>query len=212
MRRFPLLIIAVFFIDCHQSAKINGRNLSDTLEILKKKADFKPLNPTEAYNFINKYYLPRLDTTRTKRKILMYALKNIDFNERYKMHKGAMESEYAGNKNTWIPPANLSPQSFLDKKFIWNAKMLLNTEVIEDSLLLIRNPKLVMPLKKWRKKYGYGYMVISYPQYNPNTKILVFREWIENYDECGTGREREFWFTRIPGGWKVCDDITSLRL
>ncbi|SHN10070.1 hypothetical protein [Mucilaginibacter sp. OK098] len=206
MRRLSLLIIGVFFIGCHAPTKINGRSLSDTLQILKKKADFKPLNPTEAYNFINKYYLPRLDTMPTKRQLYIYPINGIDFKKRFNDIKRALEAKYSGDtsiKANTTPP----PLPAIDKSLVFNSKIFLNTRVIADTPTAGKKVADitfdVANVKAWHKKFGYGYMCISYPQYNANTNILVIREWLENYDWCGTGRERVFYYKKIPGGWRA---------
>ncbi|HEY4326985.1 MAG TPA: hypothetical protein VGN20_23565 [Mucilaginibacter sp.] len=178
--------------------------MKDTIEVIRKLADFRPLNLEDTYDFINRYYLPRLDTMPTKRKIFLYPINGVDFKEVFNYHKTKLEKEYAGDTNTkmqnLIPPP---PQIFNDKTFSWNSKRLINTKIIADTTFLTNYTKELKHIDIWHQKYGYGYMCISYPQYNSHTKRLVIREWTENNSFCGTGRERKFYFTRIPGGWKA---------
>lgn len=192
-------------IGCNYSSKIKEKRLKDTLEALKKLSDFRPLNSNEAYDFINRYYLPRLDTMPTKRKIFIYPLSGIDFKEIFKQEKVKLERKYYSGdtiekkSNVFFAP----PSVFFYKSFSWDSKRLLNTKVIADTAISIEYAKELKNHKIWHQKYGFGYMCISYPQYNPYTKRLVIREWIEDDDWCGTGRLKKFWFNKVRGGWKA---------
>jgi hypothetical protein len=140
----------------------------------------------------------------TNRKIFIYALNGTDFTEVYIRNKAKLEKEYS--LDTTIKTQNVifaPPPIFFNKKVKWDSKRLLNTKVIADTVILMDNAKILRDFKAWHNKYGFGYMCISYPQYNSNTKRLVLREWIENDDWCGTGRERKFYFTRVLNGWKA---------
>ncbi len=181
--------------------------MKDTLEILKKESDFKPLNSADAYKFINQYYLPRLDTLPTKRKIFIYALNGIDFKKIFKRDKAKLEKQYSGNaeNNTFDLDSNppLPPPIFYNKSFRWNDKRLLNTKVIADTTMSANNYAELRNITSWRSKYGAGYIWLSCPQYNTYTRRLVIREWVDDGDFfCGTGKLKLFWFTRIDGGWK----------
>ncbi len=171
---------------------------------MRKLSDFKPLNTVEAYDFINKYYLPRLDTMPTKRKIFIYALNGVDFKGIFNRNKAILKREYS--EDTAVKAKKINPppppQILFDKKFCWDSKRLLNVTIIADTAILMDNAKILRDFRAWHKKYGYGYMCISYPQYNPNTKRLILREWEENDDWCGTGRERKFYFTKTLNGWR----------
>jgi hypothetical protein len=203
MRRLIFVLFSILFIGCNHSSQIKGRSLNDTLEAIKKLSDFKPLNQADAYDFINRYYLPRLDTLPTKRKIFLFALNGVDFKGYFKEYKDKLQREYAGDTTIKAPPINLFPPTRFNKKFSWDSRRLLKTKIIADTEVLMDNAKILKDFKAWHNVYGGGYMCISYPQFNSNTKRLVLREWLENRDQCGTGRERKFYFTRIPGGWKA---------
>ena len=205
MRRLIFILFPILFAACNHSSQINGRSLNDTLETLKKLSDFKPLNQADAYDFINQYYLPRLDTLPTKRKIFLYPLNGVDFREAYNRDKAKLEKEYSGDTTIKTQSVVFAPPSiFFNKQVKWDGKRFLNTKVIADTAILINNGSELRDFNGWHHKYGWGYMCISYPQYNAHTKRLLIREWVEDGDWiCGTGRGRNFWFTRIPGGWKA---------
>jgi hypothetical protein len=203
-----IIILAIFCFGCNHSNQLKSEQLKDTIEKLRKRADYRPLNTDEAYDFINKYYLPRLDTMPTKRKIFIYALTGKNFKETFDRDKAAIEGKYSDdrgrNNKIVIEP---SPPAFLDKSYIWDSKKLINTNVIADTGMLKiyehSKHREIEEIKAWHKKFGFGYMIISYPQFNPNTKRLLIKEWIENSDWCGAGRERTLGFTKVSGGWKA---------
>jgi hypothetical protein len=211
MRRLVLFFILLdLFIGCKHSSELKAQRLADTLAALRKICDFKPLDSADAYAFINKYYLPRLDTLRTMRKIFIHPIDGVDFNELFKNDKTQLENEYAEDsthkvsKAALIPPP--PPSVIFNKKFSWDSKKLLNTIIIKNETSLNAGSSVresIDSVKAWHHRYGYGFMYISYPQYNSHTKRLVLREYLENNGWCGTGRERKFWFTKVPGGWKA---------
>jgi len=207
MRKLIFIVVAVLITACRPPVRINGRTLSDTLEILKKKSDFRPLDSVEAYDFLNKYYLPRLDTMPTKRQIFIYPLNGVDFNKRLQSNKAALEFKYAGDTVIKVGKPPLPPSLTIDRSVTFNSQKLPGTRVVADTLMNTKTQGSMaydaISVRAWHKKFGYGYMCISYPQYNANTKILVLREWLVNYTSCGTGRERIFNYKRIAGGWET---------
>ncbi|EHQ24385.1 hypothetical protein Mucpa_0185 [Mucilaginibacter paludis DSM 18603] len=61
MRMFMLFLL-MGLAGCQSAAeKKREQKLRDTIELLRKKADFKPLEKSEAYHFINQYFLPQFD-------------------------------------------------------------------------------------------------------------------------------------------------------
>jgi len=185
------------------------QQLQDTLQKLRIKLDFRPLDSAEAYAFINKYYLPGLDTTPTKRKLLIHPLTSKNYRAIFDADSARLTKQYNGDtlkkspdfKNgiVLLPPEPLSIKS--DNHVIWNKNKLNNTSLIVDAF--ISNNNLDQgSVQNWRKKIGYGYMIVSYPLYNKNNHVLVMRDWIENGDWCGTGRGRDFAYRKIPGGWQ----------
>jgi hypothetical protein len=207
MRRLYLIFFSL--LSCHHPVSIKAQRLADALATLKKKADFRPLNQDDAYAFMNRYYLPRLDSLQTRRKIFIHPLNGVDFNELFNEDSTKLEKEYASDSKRTIltavtPPP--PPSVNLNKKFSWDSKKLLKTIVIKDYVANSGNGisyDNIDSIKAWHRKYGYGYMCVSYPQYNAYTKSMVIREWVENDDWCGTGRESKFWFTRTATGWKI---------
>ncbi|NCD69602.1 hypothetical protein [Mucilaginibacter agri] len=197
MRKLFLLLIIVL-TGCHSKSDHAAQKLNDTLAKLRIMTDFRPLDSTEAYSFINKYYLPRLDTIPTGRKISITPLMGGDFKEIFERDSIRLTKEYQAKKQSieLYPP---SP-NFYDSSYRWNSKHLINTQIVAGIENLDRHS--ISNLSKWHKKYGWGYMCISYPQYNPHTNKLFIREYIENGDWCGTGRERTFFYTKTADGWK----------
>lgn len=203
-----IVLFLLLSVGCYQSSDTKFQALQDTLKKLKRNTDFRPLKINDAYKFINQYYLPQLDTKPTGRKIFEYSLLGKDFQYIYK--KKALEAEYRGDSiwikaNLNLPP--LPPGATFNGNLKWDNKKLSNTVVVSDSSYWYPNMKHrrreISSVEAWSKKYGYGFMCISYPVYNIHTKRILIREWIENADWCGTGRERAIWYKRVPDGWKV---------
>jgi len=188
---------------CHQPMSIKAKRLADTLAKLRKLSDFRPLDQEEAYAFMNKYYLPRLDSMPTKRKIFIHPLAGVDFKELFIEDSVKLQKEYEADSThkvsnaVLMPPPPPSLNTY--QKLNWDGKKLINTIVIKP---YITNSASENNIKAWHRRYGYAYMCVSYPQYNPYTKYLLVREWVENGDWCGTGRESKFWFVKTPSGWK----------
>jgi len=212
MRKLYFILFIVPLFGCYHSVSIKEQQLADTIAKLRKDFDFKPLNSEEAYAFMNKYYLPRLDSLRTKRKIFVHPLGGVDFKELFKadtvnLVKEYTDPHYKPSFRFLIPPP--PPSISLNEKYNWDNKKLLKVVIIKEpgaSDLKDISYDNINSIKAWHKKYGYGFMCVSYPQYNANTKRLIIREWIENDSFCSTGREGEFWFTKTPAGWIIKDN------
>jgi hypothetical protein len=194
-------------VGCHQPVSIKAKRLADTLAKLRKLSDFRPLDQEEAYAFMNRYYLPRLDSLPTKRKIFIHPLTGVDFKELFIEDSVKLQKEYEADSTHKVSNAAFirPPSLNLDQKFNWDNKKLINAVVIkpyttnsasENSLYNTNN------IKAWHRRYGYAYMCVSYPQYNPYTKYLLVREWVENEDFCENCIESKFWFVKTPSGWK----------
>jgi hypothetical protein len=203
----PLLLL---LLGCRHPLSVNERRLADSLAVLRKLSNFAPLSQQEAYNFLNNYYLPRLDSMPTKRKIFIHPIVGFDFKESFNEDSIKLAKEFAENSSkkdpgsAVIPPR--TPSLAFDNKFYWDSKLLSKTIVINYHVTNSNRSGFDDThdnIKAWHGRYGYGYMCISYPQYNSYSKILVMREWIENDDWCGTGRETKFCFTKTAGGWKA---------
>jgi hypothetical protein len=70
-----LLIFVVLCLSCNrEKAHYYTSAQQDTI----KMASYSRLNEKDAYDFINNYYLPRLDTLKTNRKIFIHPLKSRD--------------------------------------------------------------------------------------------------------------------------------------
>ncbi|WP_295791118.1 hypothetical protein [Mucilaginibacter sp.] len=136
MRKLAFIVVAVLLIACRPAVRINGRTLTDTLEILKKKADFRPLDSAEVYEFLNKYYLPRLDTLPTKRHVFVYPLKGRNFGHIYKNKEAEILKLYGGGKKTDTPPISYIPPALYDTTLKWDSKKFNSTNVIADDVLI----------------------------------------------------------------------------
>ncbi|MBE9664678.1 hypothetical protein [Mucilaginibacter myungsuensis] len=94
MRYLTLLIIAFSLTACHSKPGPKDKWLQDTLAELRKKADFKPLPLHEAYDFINKYYLPKLDSLPIHRTIFVHPLTGKDFQLVFKNDSALLGSKH----------------------------------------------------------------------------------------------------------------------
>jgi hypothetical protein len=197
----PLLIVLI--TGCHSKSDQVKQQLKDTLAKLRIKTDFRPLDSADAYSFINKYYLPKLDTTPTGRKIFIHPLNGMSFTKQIEIDSIMLSAKFNNDSAFLNKPIHLFPPPPLktNTNSSWNSKRLINTTLITDAMELDRHS--TSDLTAWRKKYGFGYMCISYPQYNPHTKRLIIKEYIENGDWCGTNREKQFSFKRVPRGWEA---------
>lgn len=188
-------LVAIIFVGCDNKSKLLAKKLEDTIEIIRKKTDFRPLSQNEAYSFLNKYYLPELDKSSIKRKINIYPLSGTDFKKRFEQVSSMIKNEFEGDT---LPPPLEVHNILLNKSFKWDSRRLVNTIVIIDSLKRQGNYTAV-----WHKAFGNGYMCISYPQYNPNTNILQMEQWEENQSSCGTGRQTILTYKKVPNGWQA---------
>jgi hypothetical protein len=196
-----LMLFVAFICGCKGEGKLQAeRRLADTIKELTRRADFRPLNQDEAYSFLNKYYLPGLDTLPTKRKIFIYPLAGTNFKKMLKRDIEKLTAEFdhepVRNESIYLDP----PDFPLDSNYKWDSKKLINTVVVNDDSPKLGKSKLSVVV--WHKKFGYGYMVVSYPMYNLNTKILQILQWDENFSSCGTGRDSRFFYKKTPGGWQ----------
>lgn len=199
MRRLLILIASILLVGCNQASQLKAERLRDTVEAIKNRWGFKPLVQSEAYAFINKYYLRRLDSLPTRRKIYIFPIAGEDFKRMAEIQIARLKKEYSGdtsNQVILIPPP--PPSLNVDKKFKWDFSKLPGTTIIDYNA----SKGISGDIAAFRRRYGYGYMCISYPQYNAFTKRLVISEWLENGDWCGTGRDRTLSYSKIPGGWK----------
>jgi hypothetical protein len=188
---------------------VRYERLQDTLQKLKRKLDFRPLDSAEAYAFINKYYLPGLDTTLTKRRLLIHPLTSKNYQAIFDADSILLTKQYNGdtlkkssdsiNEIVLLPPEPLSIKS--DNRVIWNKHKLDKASLIIDTFIS-NNDFNQESIQNWRKKVGYGYMMVSYPLYNKNTHVLVIHDWIENGDWCGTSSGHDISYHKIPGGWQ----------
>ncbi|WP_295673501.1 hypothetical protein [uncultured Mucilaginibacter sp.] len=212
MRKLYLILFSLSLFSCHHAVSIKAQRLADALAVLKRNSEFRPLNKDDAYDFMNKYYLPRLDSLETGRKIFIHPLTGVNFKDLYiedsiKLQKGYSADSTRKFTTETRPPR--PPLLKLDDNFKWNNKKLLKAVVINDYIKTSGKDNSydnVDSIKAWHHKYGYGYMCVSYPQFNAYTKRLVIRQWVENDDWCGTGRESKFWFTRTAMGWKTLSE------
>jgi len=200
-------VALIFLSSCIHTKNVKYEQLQDTLQKLKQKLDFRPLDSAEAYAFINNYYLPRLDTMPTKRRIFIHPLIGENFDDIFKDDSIELTRQFNGDSSKEdhiLLPLKIG---FPILHSNWNQRKLKNTKVVIDTqmLTLYKQPDdtLVDKIEHWHKKFGYGYMIISYPLYNKNTGRIIMTEWIENAGSCGTGRDHKFWFKKVPCGWKA---------
>lgn len=202
MKNLFLIFLILIAFDCNNNRQ--EKVLEKKIDSLRLKADFSPMAQSEAYDFINEYYIPKLQSGLSKYKLYIHPLKGKDFTQVFKRDSVAFTLAYFG-KNTdviTIPPP-IAPILF-DTTQIWNYKKLKNIQLVTDSLLKsIYKLPINERRKAWAKNFDNGYMNISYPQYNKHSKRLVVRQWFENGDWCGTGREHFFWYSKVAGGWQL---------
>nr|WP_294943607.1 hypothetical protein [uncultured Mucilaginibacter sp.] len=205
MRNLALILCFLMVAACNTESRRQEKMLQAQLKKKRAAADFKPLGETEAYDFINRYYLPHLDTLPYKRKIFIHPITGRDFCEVFKRDSLALVKKTKGNNPNVREVITLPPTEFYDTTRKWNGSLLKNVRLIKQNEVIdisIEGDDFTRRLALWRKRFGIGYVSISYPQYNPHTKKLFFREWVEDGGWCGTGREREFLFVRVAGGWR----------
>src|SRR3569833_1618244 len=139
---------------------------------------------------------------RTGRKIYLYQLNGRDLKKLLKYDEERETKKYSGDTTMYVPPVGFAaPPSITFTKNHLNSNRLSISKIIADTSIYHETTR--SNYKLWHQKYGYGYMCISYPQYNANTGILFIKEKIENYGDCGNGRSRDFHYKRIVGGWEA---------
>ncbi|HTH82468.1 MAG TPA: hypothetical protein VL490_06015 [Mucilaginibacter sp.] len=212
-----LPLIFLFLCSCVHVNDANYQELQDTIQKLKKKTDFQPLDSAHAYDFINKYYLPLMDTLLSGRKLLLYPINGEDFTAIFKDDVIKLTAEY--NKDTatinkrskMYPPPPLGV--LFDRYHPWNENKLSNITLIADTQIYYSRADWDK-INLWDKKYaGHGYVGISYPLYNKYTNRLYLREYVirsvGGIDE--NHFENNLWFKKIPKGWKMLYNHRTIR-
>lgn len=187
-----LIWLLVFILaSCNQTKK-PGQTSADGNKEQIKQATYRYLDEDQGYDFLNKYYLPRLDSLETGRKIYIHPINKPDFLK-----------ETFRDKTKIYPPRPI----IVDSAFDWNIKKLKNVRVIlGKELKELKQYKTQDSLYSvfWKRKFGKGFIYISRPAYNQYTNRIIVREWIQNNDWCGTDRERLLSFSKTEsGGWRI---------
>jgi len=210
MRKFILLILIVL-AGCKMPQKPESKQLQDTLKIVKNKLNFKPLDSAEAYDFINKYCLPGLDTMPAKRTLLIHPLVGKDFNKILKRVSADLKEQYSSGstapKKMMVlrPP---EPIGAVDEHHSWNKSRLFGVTIITDTILNPHHQYYHInsdEIHAWRKKFPHGYVIISYPLYNSFTKQIYIKECIVYTIGAIDGNvdEKELWFKKTNNGWQA---------
>jgi hypothetical protein len=126
----PLLAI---FCSCNFNHNEQLIKLQDTIALVKKKLDYKPLDSAVCYAFINKYYLPRLDTMPTKRKLYIHPLVGKNSKVIFDDFVRRVTAEYNGDRIESKKVILRPPDPILmDTNSNWNKQRLLNVMIITD--------------------------------------------------------------------------------
>lgn len=199
----PLLL--VLMCGCMHNDKVKyDTALQDTIAKVRISGDFSPLNKMEVYDFLNRYYLPRLDTLPIKRKLLLYPINSKDFSRILK-DKITYLQEMSSKGIVVIKKKISLPLGLIfDKNHPWDKKKLSNVLFVTDTTIYHSYTN-YDTIKSWHKKYGRGYVGISYPLYNIHTKKLYIRECIIRTIGMidGNADEKELWFRKTSNGWKL---------
>lgn len=203
---FMLLLCSLLTVACQHAPTVQEKQLADTLAKLSKKAAFVPMDSTSAYKLINEAYLPRLDSLPIKRRIFFRLLKGYDFKAILKRDSAYLARKYQ-DESFNEPNMSLVPKfgnDIVDTRHSWNYNRLVNTTLIFSRVTnKIRNPN----QKDIRRIAGNGYVLLSYPQYNPNTKTALLEEVFEDefIHTCGTGLDNIVGFKQVGGKWVSMD-------
>jgi hypothetical protein len=180
MRKLTIFFVLISFVGCHHAVDIKLKKLQDSIEVLRKKIDYRPMDSAEAYDFINKYYLPRLDTLKTKRRLSLYPASGRNFKALFLSDSITLTKKY---RNETIPAevdTDFFKELYPNIHSTWNQKRFINTTLITDTIFsnqFISHHKIsIKEITAWHKKFGFGYTCISYPLYNANTKRIYMYE------------------------------------
>jgi hypothetical protein len=210
MRKLVPLIL-ILLAGCKMPQKPGSKLLQDTLAIVKNKLNFKSLDSAEAYDFINKYYLPRLDTMPAKRTLLIHPLVGRNFNETLKRISADIKAHYGSELTVSKNDAVLRPSDpigAVDEHHSWNKSRLSDVNVITDTILNPHHQYYHInsnEIHAWRKKFPHGYVIVSYPVYNSFTKWLYIKQGIVYTVGAIDGNvvEKELWFRKTNNGWQA---------
>lgn len=197
MRKILFLMI-ITLTSCHQPDNSDKPKLSTYQLEGIKRTTYKPMTEQEAYDFINQYYLPSLDSSPTKRKIYIHPINLPDLSYRFKQP----ESKDLSGHILIIPP----PPVRINTSFKWDKAKLQHIELItDDELNQFKNRfnSDTNYYQEWHHHFGIGYMSISYPAYNSYIKRIVIRQWFENHTSCGTDRDKLLYYTKTANGWRL---------
>ncbi|GAB3928758.1 hypothetical protein [Mucilaginibacter myungsuensis] len=116
-----------------------------------------------------------------------------------------MTALYSGRNTSDIklyPP----PTGLYNDTFSWEVKRFVKTKLASDSLerefFKKKDKGYLNKVIAFHKKFGAGYMMVSYPQYNAKTNKLVIEDWLEDAGWCGTGKDTKYTFEKTANGWK----------
>ena len=175
MRRLVFVFSCFISVSCSEPTKISN-SLNQEQEEFQKKALYVYLNDSLTYDFINSYYLNRLDILETGRKLFVHPINKPKF-----VYRPAADSK----KNIISLPEPI----VTDLNFTWDSNRIKNTKII-NSYDINDLHQSTSSSVSFKKKFGKGYVCISRPAYNSHTKRIIIREWIENGSSCGTDREQ----------------------
>jgi len=208
MRKLIIPFVLISFMGCNHAIDTKLKKLQDSIDVIRKKTDYRPMDSAEAYTFINKYYLPRLDTLKTKRRLFLYPVCGRDFKALFLKDSITLTKKYRNEKTPIEIDTDFFKESFPNIHSTWNQKRFLNTTLITDTIFsnqFISYHKISFKeIITWHKKFGHGYTCISYPLYNAYTKRLYMYEVSVHSVGAidGNTSENGISFQKTANGWR----------
>ncbi|MEO6522606.1 MAG: hypothetical protein ABIN91_13060 [Mucilaginibacter sp.] len=197
MVKYYWLTVAVLLMAaCKPTAQKQPQLTVTDIDYLRKNT-YIPLERKEAHAFINKFILPWMDSSFNHRKLFIHPMA---INPPDTPSLKATKYTTIGGVTIAPPPPNRA-----DTNTKWDGQLLNEVKIVEDAD--VENFKSTggndaTYSERWKKKFGWGYWVVSYPAYNQFTNRLIIEAYSEDDTHCGTGREWTLTYTKVDNHWQ----------
>lgn len=180
MKKITLLFIFFILYNCKEKEQKNIFEFSEQ----------------DAYELINTHFIKQLNK---------YNSNSIIYWNNRMLKTPEFEHTYFGTDSISNIPFRKIPLPVFSKEY-WKTNKLKNIKIIdckEFDSFFIKNDSIDLE-KLWHSKFNDQFVHnVSYPIYNPKTKIAVIEDHhYKPFIYCGTGLDNFYYYKKTPNGWK----------